>query len=169
MRGGELGYQKPPRHLILGGVPGIGIHSLFHSPLVILGKLANIQALGKSYAGSFLLFDWLATKQVTACQPYWIHMQGYFLFAESGVSFVASRALTDDKELQKDSDIWAIVHEEPISEFGAFAERDWVVIWSASPARLRQSRWRKESKAEVMTMSPWKWGELAFLRYVHLC
>ena len=68
-------------------------------------------------------------------------------------------------ELYRDSDIWALVDDEPIHEFGgAFAERDWMVIWSASPTRLKQSRWRKESKAEVMTMSPWKWEEIGSLR-----
>ena len=78
------------------------MYRLFH-PLLFL--VADILALGKSYAGSFLLFDRLATKQVTACQPYWIHREGYFLFSDSGVSFVASRSATDDNELYEHSDV----------------------------------------------------------------
>lgn len=130
----------------------------------ILPTSANIQALGKGFAGSVLRFDRLATKQITACQPYWVHRGGYFLFSESGVSFVASRSAVDYTERFNNSNIWALVDDEPIREFGAFAERGWMVIWSAPPTRLQQSRWQKEPKAEVMTMSPWRWEELACLR-----
>lgn len=36
--GGAMGYQPPPRHLILTGVPGIGIYPLCYPLILILGK-----------------------------------------------------------------------------------------------------------------------------------
>lgn len=51
-------------------------------------------------------------------------------------------------------------------EFNSYWTRDWMVIWTTSPGRLEESRWRKEQQAEIWAMAEWAWPEVVSLRYV---
>jgi len=160
--GGELGYQPPPRHFVLTGIPGIGKYrSQTYIPQIRL-----IIYIGKSYAQSVLLFNRLAEGKITACQPFELARTGYYLFSNDGVKFITTGSSDEDRAMCENKDIWVLCDDDPLIEFNSYWTRDWMVVWTTSPGRLKESRWRKEQQGEVWAMAEWRWPEVVSLRYV---
>ena len=94
-------------------------------------------------------------------QPRWLKGRGYLRFDASGVTFVAAN---NDEELYEncdDTDIWALLDDSPLDEFGDPRVYNWFFLWTASPGTHESSTWRKKAMAELQFLDSQIWSETA--------
>ena len=90
--------------------------------------------------------------------------KGYYRFDKDGVAFVRVDSCDEKLATMADKDVWAILDDDPIDEFGDHRSYDWLFLWTASPEKMKRSTWGKEARAQAHYLDTWTWPEIVATR-----